>query len=483
MLALLEIGAVVLWLCGAVFLWTDLSSPDWREVAEYCGIGLIPVLCAIVSFYYNDLYDFRTVRNFAEFCVRLPRALGMSFVLVAVVYTLFPKWGEGHWSFFAGPWGLLVVVALVLLLRGVIYAVLQTSAFAERILILGTGPLAQQIAAEMEAASPMAYVIAGFVSDGQVPLRSFSSSAHPVFGALERLDLIIAEVRPDRIIVALDERRGRLPIRTLLTARMAGVIVEDGIEVLERLTGKLAIENLTPSFLIFFKDSRRSRVQMALRRAVSLTVAAVGLIVASPLMALIAVAIKLNSPGPVFFVQDRAGIGGRTFGLIKFRTMSPTSGEMSAWVQDNLERITWVGKWLRRFRLDELPQFFNILRGDMNLVGPRPHPVANYKLFMANIPYYSLRSVVRPGMTGWAQVRYAYANTLEEETEKMRYDLFYIKNLSFWLDVRILIDTVKIILFGHGQPIQGQTTGEVMPETVNVAPTRTPIEKPEVLSP
>jgi lipopolysaccharide/colanic/teichoic acid biosynthesis glycosyltransferase len=187
-------------------------------------------------------------------------------------------------------------------------------------------------------------------------------------------------------------------------------------------------------------------------RAMSLVVAAVGLIVLLPLFALIAIAIKLDSAGPVLFVQDRTGKDGRPFPLFKFRTMHPSQEHRSEWVQDNDERVTRVGRWLRRCRADELPQFVNILRGEMNLVGPRPHPVSSQQLFEERIAFYSLRSAVLPGLTGWAQVRYRYANTLEEEEEKMRLDLYYIKNRSLWLDAKIIVWTVGIMLFGQGFP-------------------------------
>jgi len=175
---------------------------------------------------------------------------------------------------------------------------------------------------------------------------------------------------------------------------------------------------------------------------------AVGPVVTIAGFGILALLIKLDSSGPVFFVQERVGMAAKRFKLIKFRTMHRADAPTSEWVCDNAERITRVGKWLRKFRLDELPQFFNIIRGDMNLVGPRPHPVSNFELFIANIPYYSLRSGVRPGITGWAQVRYRYANNLDEEIEKMRYDLYYIKHLSISFDLRILFDTVKTVLFG-----------------------------------
>jgi len=253
-----------------------------------------------------------------------------------------------------------------------------------------------------------------------------------------------------------------MPVRQLLDARVNGSVVEDGVDTYERLSGKIAIESLTPSNLIFSRDFRKSRLDLAAGRVTSLVAAVVSLTVFAPLFGLIALAIKLQPKrdrGPLFFVQERLGLHGRRFKLVKFRTMRVVDHPRSEWVHDNHDRITWIGKWLRKFRLDELPQFLNVIRGDMNLVGPRPHPLTNMGLFGEGIPYYSLRSAVRPGITGWAQIRLGYANNLEEETEKMRYDLYYIKHLSFWLDVRILFDTVKIVLFGQGsqsvEPLRG----------------------------
>jgi exopolysaccharide biosynthesis polyprenyl glycosylphosphotransferase len=269
-----------------------------------------------------------------------------------------------------------------------------------------------------------------------------------VVGPLENLQSIVKEMTPDRIIVALTERRGRMPVRDLLRLRTSGVSVEDGIEVHERCTGKLAIESLNPSYLIFSRDFERPKWEMALRRAVSLTVAAIGLATFAPLMAVIALAIKLDSKGPVFFVQERVGLGGQTFQLLKFRTMHPLSpeGNNSVWYRDNSARITRVGKWLRRVYLDEVPQFINILKGDMDLVGPRPEMATNVKTMTEHIPYYFLRNVVRPGLTGWAQIRNGYAVGQEEVTEKMRYDLYYIKRMSPWFDLRILVETVKTVV-------------------------------------
>jgi lipopolysaccharide/colanic/teichoic acid biosynthesis glycosyltransferase len=251
-------------------------------------------------------------------------------------------------------------------------------------------------------------------------------------------------------VVAVADRRQRLPLQSLLESRVRGIVVEDALEFSEQLTGKIAIEALRPSMVFLSKGFRNHGAAEITARVVSVITAVIGLVVCAPLLAAIAVLVKLDSRGPIFFIQARAGRNGKPFGLIKFRTMHPCDEHQSEWVLDNMHRITRAGRYLRRFRLDELPQLVNVLRGEMNLIGPRPHPTSNHSIFMERIAYYGLRSTVRPGVTGWAQVRHGYANNLEEETEKMRYDLYYIKNRSVMLDVRILIETVGIVLFGKG---------------------------------
>jgi len=274
------------------------------------------------------------------------------------------------------------------------------------------------------------------------------------------LDRLVAERRPDRIVVGFADRRGRVPLCRLIESRARGIRIEDAVETYESLTGKLALELMPPSHFIFSHESETARFQPVFARGLSLAVAIAGLIVGALPMAVIALAIKLDSRGPVFFVQQRAGLFLRPFNLIKFRTMRPIEGRHSEWEQDNSDRITRCGRWLRRFRLDELPQLLNMLRGDMNLVGPRPHPMTNVELLLLTarnlsevsgdaISYYSLRCSVRPGITGWAQVRYRYANSLEQEVEKIRYDFYYLKRRSVRLDVRILLETVRIVLSGH----------------------------------
>ena len=316
------------------------------------------------------------------------------------------------------------------------------------IVILGAGPMAARLIEEIESAPDCRYTVAGVV-DQERPEPGSPCSGRWL-GTCDELPDIVARVQPSRIVVAVENRRDRLPLHSLLASRASGIDVEDAIEMYERLTGKVAIEALRPSTLILSKGFRNHGAAETIARVVSVVVSVVALILVAPLLAAVAILVKLDSPGPVLFVQPRAGRHGVPFGLLKFRTMHPCDQRPSEWVADNAYRITRVGKWLRRFRLDELPQFVNVLRGEMNLIGPRPHPVSNHATFMEHIAYYGLRSTVRPGLTGWAQVKYGYANNLEEETEKMRYDLFYIRNRSLWLDVRILFESVAIVLLGHG---------------------------------
>lgn len=448
-LIVVEALALFAAVAGTIFAWAHPLTTDGRDVMTVLGQAAALSLSCIVAFYYNDLYDLRIVRSFSEFGSRLLQSFGVALILLAGFYTLFPDTRIAGGRLASS---LLMIVGVLLPLRAIGYAIMRWRAFADRVLILGTGKLAHTLIPEIEMRPHHRYSIVGVVDEGSS--HEGSPFRYPLLGPLEHLDKIIEEISPDRIIVALAERRGRMPMRQLLDAEARGILVEDGLTTYENFTGKLAIEALTPSFLIFSGAFRKSRLLLALRRLISLGTAAVGIVLTAPLMVLVALATKLDSSGPVFFIDERAGRGGHPFRLIKFRTMreqtSDSESEYSVWNRDDRSRITRVGRWIRKFRLDELPQFWNILRGDMDLVGPRPEIMRNVKTMSEQIPYYSLRHVVRPGLTGWAQVRYGYSVSLEQVTEKMRHDLFYIKHMSLWLDLRILADTVKIGLFGRG---------------------------------
>lgn len=353
----------------------------------------------------------------------------------------------------------------------------------ERILILGMTPLAEQLVREIECRPGCRRIVVGVLDN--VALSPNHSASHLFLGHLCRLQAVVDELRPHRIVVALAERRGKTPMPALLESYVSrGVIVEEVTEFYERFTGKLALESLTPMRVIASGKFRPSRLQQAFARILSLSTALIALVALSPLLALIAIAIKFDSPGPVLFAHKRVSAQGRPFTLLKFRTMQDGRARRSEWEGDNRDHVTRVGKWLRRFRLDELPQFVNILRGEMNLVGPRPHPVSNLELFTlvarnlneltgAAIGCYALRLIVRPGLTGWAQVRYRYANNLDEEIEKLRYDLYYVKHMSPWLDLRIVLETIGVLLRGRaaGDAASADVVAAVGPAAA-VVPTR-----------
>ena len=354
----------------------------------------------------------------------------------------------------------------------------------ERVLILGREPLTERLLDEIEMRPRTGPIVVGVLDDRQAS----ASCGCPHLGPVSRLADIVDTTPVDRVVVALGERRRRTPVRALVESCVArGIPVEDAAGFFERLTGKLAIESLTPTSIVFSRRFGPSAVDRSLARVLSVIAAGVGLFLFAPLMMLIAIAVKVESAGPALFVQPRIGAGGRPFRLMKFRTMRMAGESRSEWECDNRDRVTRVGRWLRAFRLDELPQFVNVLRGEMNLVGPRPHPVTNFELFTlvsrnlneltgSAIGYYSLRSMVRPGLTGWAQVRYRYANNLEEEIEKLRYDLYYVKYASIALDLRVLLRTVMVVLLGQ-RP--GAFAGRMAPRAEGApAPLGLPAEVP-----
>ena len=313
---------------------------------------------------------------------------------------------------------------------------------AERIVVVGSGPFAGDLVREFRrGAKRTASRVVAVVDDRELrPLTAASGRA--------RLASIIGRFAPARILLALPEGRNALVERHMANLCGTASVIEDGIDAYARVTGKIPIERLANRGVMTGETFTHCVALRLIRRMIDLVMATLGLFVCAPLCIAIGVAIKLDCGGSVFFVQDRIGRHGEPFRMLKFRTMHATPAS-SQWVRDNASRITRVGRWLRRFRLDEIPQLGNVLRGEMSLVGPRPHPVSNLEMFAQEIPFYSIRTRVRPGITGWAQVKYGYANDLVEETEKVRYDLFYVNNASLWLDLRVLFETVKTVLLAR----------------------------------
>lgn len=416
------------------------AVPDLAALLGIVARGALVVAVCSAAFYFNDLYDFETSHNLVDLFVRLCRALGGAALLLGGTYLVFPQvMIPGN----SAADALLLLLGTILLVRVIVYGLVKRPPFTERVLILGGGSLATELGRQIRTRPDLALTCVGFLGEDEAAV------AGPCVGTYRDVADAVARYRPNRIIVAMPDREAPLPIADLLACRVRGIVIEEATQTFERLTRRLAVESLSPTALIFGGGFRVSRPYVWLKRAMSVVIATVALVAAAPFMAMVALLIKLESPGPVFFVQERVGLRGRLFRLVKFRTMRTADAtDDEIWRRDNQSRVTRLGAVLRKYRLDETPQFINILRGDMSLVGPRPEMTGNVSAFSGRIPFYDLRHEVRPGLTGWAQVKAGYSMSVEEVTQKVCYDLYYIKHMSLRFDLRILFDTVKFVLCG-----------------------------------
>jgi sugar transferase (PEP-CTERM system associated) len=408
---------------------------------------VLPTGVLLVCLYFNDFYDLTIVRSGREVVVRLFQASGAASILLALIYFVLPALAVQHRAFF--PSILLFLVA-ILTWRLAFNVLIRTPRLVENVLIVGTGPLAIAVARQIFEQHNFAYRIVGFAAEGALPPTVLSGSPR-VLGPVSETGALVTRYGVDRIIVAVSDRRGQLPVDELVLAKLSGVEVEEASTTYERLTGKLMLENIKPSSVIFSDGFRVSRWRRTVKRAADIVFSFVGLVLSAVPMALTAVAVWLESGGPVIYRQERVGQHGHPFTLFKFRSMRlDAETDVPIWAQAADDRVTGVGRFIRLTRLDELPQFFNVLRGDMSFVGPRPERPYFVELLAREIPFYHERHAVKPGVTGWAQVKYRYGASIEDATEKLRYDLYYIKHLSVVFDLTIAFDTVKVILFGKG---------------------------------
>jgi sugar transferase (PEP-CTERM system associated) len=347
---------------------------------------------------------------------------------------------------------LLLALALMVSWRVSIHWLLGHPDFGEKILIVGSGNLAVEVAREMLERPDAGYRIAGFVgTDAQLLGKSLINPR--VIGLTSELDAVVKRENIDRIVVAMGERRGIFPSDELLQLSLTGKVnIEEGASFYERVTGRVALSMIRPSWLIFSSRGRQARISGLVRSTVHRIVALVGSLLSLPIALLTAVLIKLDSTGPVFYKQERVGKNGRAFTLMKFRSMRVDAEKLGpVWASKDDDRTTRVGKIIRKLRIDEIPQFWNILRGEMDFVGPRPERPHFISQLAEEIPYYQQRHLIAPGLTGWAQIKYPYGASIEDARQKLQYDLYYIKNQSLVLDAIILFETIKIILFGRGR--------------------------------
>jgi sugar transferase (PEP-CTERM system associated) len=412
------------------------------------GIYKIALVACIylVSMYYLDLYDSQMLRNRHEVLTRLIQVVGLGGVILAIVYYFYPDAQLGRSILILG---LVLGLPLLVLWREAFLWVLNSFNFSEKTLIVGHGPLALALNREIRTRRELGLEAVGYVDTSD---RDWTVGGLPFLGTPEELPELINRHHVTRIIVAMADRRGKLPLEQLLSLKTKGLVVQDGADLYENVTGKIQLDALRPAWLLFSPGFRVSRALLAFKRGLSLLVSLSCLTVFLPLLVIVAIAIKLDSKGPALYRQRRVGKDGKLFYLYKFRTMvdgADANGNHRPAVEND-ERFTRIGRWLRRVRIDELPQLYNILRGDMDFVGPRPFVPDQEEEYECAIPFYRQRWSVKPGATGWAQINYGYCATLADNIEKTAYDLFYIKHISIGLDLLIIFQTIKILLLGRG---------------------------------
>ncbi|HEX8068897.1 MAG TPA: TIGR03013 family XrtA/PEP-CTERM system glycosyltransferase [Pyrinomonadaceae bacterium] len=408
----------------------------------------LAALFCLGAFYLYDLYDFVVMHDRRELVLRLLQALGLAWIALALIFYAVPQamLGRGI-SLISLPLALAIMVGW----RVSIHWLLGHPSVGERILIVGSGESALEIAREVLERRDAGYRIVGFV-DNRPELVGESLINPRLLGVTGELAEIVRREDVDRILVAMGERRGQFPVRELLDLSLGGaVVIEEGAAFYERVTGRVHLDMLRPSWLIFSGRGRQARVSGLLRALLHRGVALVGGLVSLPIALLTAALIKLESPGPALYKQERVGRHGRPFTIMKFRSMRlDAEKDGPVWAATGDDRTTRVGRVIRKIRVDEIPQFWNILKGEMNFVGPRPERPHFVKQLAAEIPFYEQRHLIPPGLTGWAQIKYPYGASIEDARQKLQYDLYYIKNQGLALDAVIMFETVKTILFGRG---------------------------------
>jgi sugar transferase (PEP-CTERM system associated) len=448
-LSLLIFESALIYLCGVVAIW--IRYGDEAKSAMTAGSGRFKLLAAMVivqiAFYLLDLYDFKMIGQRSPLAPRIAQSLGLSAIALALIFYAIPQMTLGR-----GVFALALALMLTMMTgwRVLVRWLLGHPRLTERVMILGTGAPAIDIAREILQRPEHGYEVIGFVGD-DAALVGQSLINPSVVGTMDNLEELVRLRRPGRVVVALSDRRGKLPLDLLLRLKVRDEIqIEESSRFFERLTGKISTDHLQPGQLVFAETSAWMRLYRRARRLFDIVASVIGIALSFPLMIATAIAIRLESPGAVIYSQERVGLHGQRFRILKFRSMrvdAETHGPI--WASENDPRVTRVGRIIRKLRIDEIPQFFNILRGEMSLIGPRPERPAFVAQLEELIPYYSERHLVKPGLTGWAQVCYPYGASFEDAKEKHQYDLYYIKNQSPLLDAIILLETARVVLFGR----------------------------------
>lgn len=430
------------------------GSQAWELLTDntaFLRVLLIVMVCQ-VCLHYTDLYDLRTIQTKRDLATRLMRAIGATSLILGIAYWLFPLLVVEQGVFLMSA---ALAIVMVMGWRSAFDVITSSLMPRERLLLVGTSPAAIVLARELfERRQELGVDIVGFVDPD--PTRVGAPVINPgVVGTIDDIPGLTSRMRVDRVVVSLSDQRGKLPMDQLLNVRLrSGVLFDHLASVYEEYTGKIALENLRPSWLVFSTGFRKSRIVTFTKRIFDIFAAVCGLILSLPLTIISAVVVKLESPGdPVLYHQERVGLNGEPFTIHKFRTMRSDAEAKTGPVWsagDHDPRITRVGHFMRKTRLDEIPQLWNVLLGDMSLIGPRPERPSFVEQLTRQIPFYGQRHVVKPGVTGWAQVRYSYGASVEDAIEKMQYDLYYVKHMSLMFDLMIALETIKTVVLRRG---------------------------------
>jgi sugar transferase (PEP-CTERM system associated) len=431
---------------GCFLLATWITLPEKAYIALQYEHGLLKIavitVVSLILSYYFDLYEPSIVSGRLQIYFRILLVLGFDCFILSAFMLVDPDVAIGPYVYVLG---FALLAPALLLLRRTYEWVAAHKIFRERVYVLGAGDYARSIVGAIRSRPDLGLEVVGWEDVQLEP----SERKRIWIQALD--DIANANPMVHRIIVAMESKRGELPVQELLALRFQGVKIEEDGTLRERLYGKIQLEGLRPSNFLYSDGFRIRTSQQFLRQVVSILAAALGLLLFLPFFPFVVLAVKLSSKGPIFFRQTRVGMGGHNFEVLKFRTMrTDAEADGAKWATKNDPRVTRVGMFLRKTRIDEVPQLWNVLRGDMGFVGPRPERPEFVQWLSEELPFYYLRTLIRPGLTGWAQVRYGYGASLAETKEKLEYDLYYIKHMSLGLDLLIMFETVKTILRRRG---------------------------------
>lgn len=448
------IRTIVFILGEGALIFLSLLVVDWVMLGpDLFALDLLPhvarafmvTFCFQLSLYLFDQYDLRQEVSLLDSFIQMTQAFGVGCILLSGIYYLIP------WMIISSRvfWlGYLLICLSVALWRGIYYLILRKRIFVQDILLLGTGRLASDIARQIEGVQDSAYRIRGFVGEKEPDCNPHKV---PVLPTLDDFAVLFTKDNLQRIVVALDKPRGATPINALLDCKMRGITIENGITFFERITGRILVERIAPSGIIFADGFSLNRYEYRLKGFGDFILSLILLMISLPVLLVTALCIKLESPGTIFYLQERVGEGNRLFKIIKFRSMRQDAEKHGpVWAKINDDRVTRVGEVIRRLRIDELPQLLNVMKGEMSLVGPRPERKIFVDQLEKKIPYYTIRHILKPGVTGWAQVCYPYGASELDAMKKLEYDLYYLKNASMTFDLSIILRTIKTVLFKKG---------------------------------